>query len=458
MAACSSAASSGDTEPATVPGDNAQHVDEESLRLVDAVGDCSGVRARFVIDRRFVGLVDHDPCGPTGPTGTSEHLIDSLVERADRLGQWRDLDQVTGGAYSLIREVGGCDDTLFDVRDDFLGATYALYPDDSCTWLDRSVADSVASQVVHRHLATGALLIPVEPDSFFERRCDYTVTPADYEHTLSALPSTSRYWRTVCFSGPGSYEHPIRLEGVDNLILRGEQGSVVRSSVAASDELLADGRGATVEIVGGDNLVVSAMTIENSSESDSAGTAFGAVSRAVSIRDVDNALIRDSDIGSTGKQTVFLQRVNSAVFQRVDVAGGYFVLDVRDSNVVVDESSLTQSRPPDDHSMLWTETSNLFIRSTHLSPLSGRGLLSGTNLLSNNIRVEDVSSNPVLDAWIQQHPNYRNIRLWLYGSYPSQTADFFENLYQGGGPSPGSVIYRVGPDGRSEETSSPSGA
>jgi hypothetical protein len=162
---------------------------------------------------------------------------------------------------------------------------------------------------------------------------------------------------------------------------------------------------------------------------------------------VGNVLIRDSRVTAPGKQAVLIQRVRSGSVQRVEASGGYFVLDVRESNVVVEDSVLVQRRPGDDHSMLWTDASNLYVRSTRIEPHSGRGFISGTNLASNHIRVENVLSAPALDAWVQQHPNYRNLDLWLYGEYPSETVDFYFNPFRGGGVSRGSAVHRERADG-----------
>ena len=192
------------------------------------------------------------------------------------------------------------------------------------------------------------------------------------------------------------------------------------------------------------------MTIENKYAYDAdrlvLTNGYSGVSRAVTISDSEDVVFEGATIISRGKQTIQTVRVQRAAFLNVTVKGPYFLLDLNwtspvhfaKSRFVQDARGVLRG---DEHSMFWTNASDIVLENNVFSQVTGRSLFSGVQVSANRIVVSGQTSG-TLDSWVQTHPNYRNIVLHLTGSYPALRA-FWKNPFNGGGPSSGSSVCIV---------------
>jgi hypothetical protein len=286
---------------------------------------------------------------------------------------------------------------------------------------------------------------------FFEQYCDYSVTPANYLSVIGGIAPSSEEWRTVCFAGGSTFKQPLVLKNYENIILKGAgtphswlQGT---RTTNPSDPTAY----AMLDIRGGRNIVVSGLRIENLKQFvSSASDPYSEVSRAISTQDVKYLHIRNCAVYSHGKQTAKLTG-NSGTPRNVHIqgsiiSGSYFVIDAVSSNVLCEGSHLIQDMrnvaPGDVHSLVFTGTANHLYRNVVATAYTGQSFVSGVNTSHNNIRIENISfAQAGLKSWMQIHPNYKYLRLHLYGSYPKGVTTYFYNPFQGGGASPGSKVY-----------------
>ncbi len=94
--------------------------------------------------------------------------------------------------------------------------------------------------------------------------------------------------------------------------------------------------------------------------------------------------------------------------------------------------------------MFWLNEQQVVMKNTTLVRLTGRGLASGEAVPETSaIFLKNVTApSPGLDAWFQQNRNYFGLHMVLSGTYPQNTADYFINMFNGGGVSPGMSLIK----------------
>ena len=276
-----------------------------------------------------------------------------------------------------------------------------------------------------------------------QKACSLILGPMD--DYKSALKSIGTGPKTVCLK-EGVYSGPIRIDNAKDVEIIAYLGIPKIISKTDTFSLPKSPDNATLVISRSQNIVLDGLTIHNSyrlaNALDPESTNKG-VSRALEISTSNNIRIQNSSVRSEGKQTVQIIGGIHVLSDSI-IKGYYFLIDARNSDSVkLDNMSLVSDfeiLPSDGHSAIWTTDANLIFTNLSLVTRSGRGFLSGyNNSLNWVVSLNKTTSIGNLKEWVQVHPNYRNLRLELRGSYP-KTATFFYNPFQGGGPSPGTSV------------------
>ena len=421
-----------------------------TLELVDIVGDCDGIRVRFREGTKFIGFEHDSPCNRINfaANGGIDVMMTSIINEMNKNGGWQVLDTASGD-YLMTKKIGDCHDLTIDVYDQFLGTHYTVSAEMSCRTLYPNGLNAI-NHVLNR----GGKLLSKE-SSYFEGRCEYKVTPNNYLSVLASISKKSKNWRTVCFAVGSTFSTAFRFDGYENVILKGAGASHswIRGNLSITQNRDPSLPFAMVDVRGGKNIVISGFRIENLHVYDidgylATGDQLRTVSRAVAFTRTNFVHIRDSHIFSNGKQTVqligVLGRNYSHSVLRSRLQGSYFIIDANYTNLYVEASHLEQnlpSLPSDEHSLVWTYKSNHFYRSITVTRHTGKSFFSGINNSNQNIRIENIGAiGRGLDSWLQQHPNYSNLRVHLYGRRPS-IASYFINPAGTGGMSVGSAVY-----------------
>ncbi|WP_194867797.1 hypothetical protein [Pseudoalteromonas sp. PPB1] len=286
--------------------------------------------------------------------------------------------------------------------------------------------------------------------------CDIIVNDSDsLERGLKSVPNypTDNNGYLICLES-GEYG-PVRIDGKNNLTLLAINGMAnFSATIPYTDDSLTT---ATFEISSSNNVELVNLNVTNDHEfrelndDGEPGNTKQQVSRAMYISDSNNIGFHYGNISGRGKQTVNVD--NSYVtMNNTSISCYYFCIDSSYSNVNTANLSLYVShaeRSGDTHSVLWTDFSDYYLKNTTVIAKSGKGLVSGSAFPDRNkIIVEGfVEAQGNLEGWVQNHPNYYGIKLYLMESansfYPKHLADFYDSRYQGGGDSFNNQVLRM---------------
>src|SRR5262249_5877246 len=92
------------------------------------------------------------------------------------------------------------------------------------------------------------------------------------------------------------------------------------------------------------------------------------------------------------------------------------------SSVYVSNSyfEINYERKPDDtHAAFWALNSNLNFINCNFTYYTGQGFVAGINQATNKIEINGGSVNNYnrMSCWLQLHPNYQNIKLFITGPF-----------------------------------------
>jgi hypothetical protein len=351
-----------------------------------------------------------------------------------------------------------------------------------CEEPDPSAFDSDLS-ADEEELSTAKSALTAWPDT-----CEITITSSEgWQAELDAfLARPVLAPRTVCFAA-GTYSGQIRISGKSNIRLRARTGdkviigfnqsvtdddatamikdstSVVLENIDLWFEKAVGGveqRNATLRILGSTGVDLKNVSIANKSLYPQGFE--HKVDRALFVSLSDDVNLLDSMVEGKGKQVLVADSANVTI-ERSRVLCYYFCLEAdNQSNISSIDSEFVVNHEQDagdSHSAMWVTNSDLsFTRST-FTFVTGNGLVAGVNDTSNNridVDLGTVVYPEKMNAWLTTHANYRNIRLFVTGTFspairpftcnPWRDPDIVQNLdcvmsWQRGNADPGTELH-----------------